>query len=129
LADAIEAADFRDPSDHGLAKARAITTLRLRREREALFDPGLFGDGAWDILLALVIAKIDQHQTTMKDACVAACVPTTTVVRCVGRLVAQGHVHRRRLDVGKRLWLELEDVTFERLVHLLTKEVTPATSY
>jgi DNA-binding MarR family transcriptional regulator len=125
---AIAAADFLDPPDHRLPRARAITTLRLRRAREALFDRGLFGDGAWDILLALVIAKVDQRQTTMRDACVAACVPTTTAVRCVGRLVAKGYVHRRRPDAGKRVWLELDDIIFERLTHLLTEGTATTTS-
>jgi hypothetical protein len=125
LVAAIEAAETGNSVDHRSVRAHAVTTLRLRRAREALFGAGLFGDGAWDVLLTLLIAKVDQHRTTMKEACVAAAVPTTTALRCIGRLESQGAVHRRRYERGKRVWLELDNATFVRLALLMTGRSIP----
>lgn len=67
--------------------------LRHRRERERLL-PDLFADPAWDILLDLFAASMEQRPVSVSSACVAAAVPPTTALRWIGTLEARGLVLR-----------------------------------
>jgi hypothetical protein len=110
------------PDSH-IAAIRAAEQLALRRRRSELFGRDLFGEGAWDIMLDLLVAKFKGRRTTVKNACIAACVPTTTALRCLERLEMRGLVHRRRHETGKRTWLELDDGAYLGMVELLTRGV------
>lgn len=41
--------------------------LQLRRTRERYFGNSLFGEPAWDVMLELMIARIDQREIKMSD--------------------------------------------------------------
>ena len=78
---------------HLIGLARAIH--RLRRRRELYFDTGLFSDPAWDLLLHLYVATGEDRPLDVSRACRAAAVPTTTALRWLSRLEADGLVQRR----------------------------------
>lgn len=84
----IEAAD-----KPALKAARRIHFVR--RQRDMLFGPGLFGDPGWDILLNLYIAAHDGRRMSVCDTCMGTALPQTTVLRWVGQLVAIGLVTKR----------------------------------
>lgn len=63
---------------------------RARRQREAIFGPGMFADPSWDLLLDLFIADIEGRSVSISSACVAAAVPATTALRHVCHLVDKG---------------------------------------
>jgi hypothetical protein len=105
--------------DFRTAAVRATEHLALRRQRGVLFGGDLFGEGSWDILLELMIAKFKGTRMSVKNACSLSGVPTTTALRCLDKLEARGFVHRRHHETGKREWLELEASTCHKLVTLL----------
>lgn len=63
---------------------------KARRQREAIFGPGMFADPSWDLLLDLFIADIEGRSVSVSSACVAAAVPATTALRHVCHLVDKG---------------------------------------
>ena len=81
-----------------------------RRARDKAFYPGLFGEPAWDILLELYLARLENRNEVVSDACVAAAVPATTAWRCLGTLTALGFVERTRdARDGRRIFVRLTE--------------------
>lgn len=97
---------------------RQIT--RTRAMRSKFFDEGLFADPAWDILLALYQAEINQRRVTISSCCLAANVPATTALRHIGTLCEKGLVVRvpDPLD-GRRSFLELSREASESMRRVL----------
>lgn len=92
-----------------VAKTRLVQEiLKSRRRRDAVFGAGLFGEPAWDLLLALYLAQHQQRRVTISDACRASASPQTTGLRWIGLLEEQGWVVRAcdPLD-GRRNWVTL----------------------
>ena len=89
-----------DERERQLAWARA--QLHARREREGVFGKGLFFEPAWDMLLELFAARLEDRAVAVKSACVASGVPQTTALRYVAHLVARGLVERRRHPADSR---------------------------
>ncbi|WP_366520824.1 winged helix DNA-binding protein [Sphingomonas sp.] len=78
--------------DH-IEAARAIYSAR--RQRDFHFDGlGLFGDPAWDIMLALLIDRAEGKSTCLTSACIASYVPQTTAIRWIDKLVAMNLLSR-----------------------------------
>jgi hypothetical protein len=50
--------------------------------REQFFGPDLFADPAWDILLDLYAARLEQQRVAVSSLCIAAAVPQRR--RCAG---------------------------------------------
>lgn len=87
-----DAANLRDDS-RLLAAAREA--YRDRRMRAKVFeDSGLFGEPAWDLLLDLFIAALEGKRVPVTSACIGAAVPTTTALRWIALLEAQGLIFR-----------------------------------
>lgn len=80
----------------------AKRAYRCRRQREVLFGSQLFADPAWDVLLDLFIAAQENRRVSVKSACVAASVPSTTALRYIGQLVEQGLVERQAHPTDSR---------------------------
>jgi DNA-binding MarR family transcriptional regulator len=82
--------------------------LRERRRRNDFFDPELFGEPAWDMLLDLYGHQLDQNRISVSALCSSSGVPATTALRWIGNLERAGLVLRRNdpLD-GRRVWIEL----------------------
>ena len=57
------------------------TVQALRRKRGRFFDPALFADPAWDILLELYAAHLGQQRVTITNLCLAVEAPATTALR------------------------------------------------
>ncbi len=79
---------------------RAI--LKLRRLRGQHFEPALFADPAWDILLDLAAARIEGRMVAVSSLCIAAAVPATTALRWIGRMTSTGLLVRTQDAADKR---------------------------
>lgn len=102
-----------------LPDAAAIRTIiRQRQARARFFDPDLFADPAWDILLDLAAARAERRQVSVTSLCIAAGVPATTALRWIGQMVESGLLlriadpHDRR-----RAYIALSDSTADAMAH------------
>lgn len=80
--------------ERGALVALAKHYLSQRRRRDALFPGTLFADPAWDVLLDLYLAGLENRRVSVSNACIAAAVPTTTALRWIGLLEEEGLVQR-----------------------------------
>lgn len=92
----------------GAAVVRAI--ICARRLRNESFEPRLFSDPAWDILLDLYLAKVEQRRVSVSSLCIAAAVPQSTALRQISWLVSRGLVerHPNKLD-GRVTFVEITE--------------------
>ena len=60
--------------------------LAGRRQRERYFDPMLFSNPSWDILLNLFVADAEGQPASVLDCCTSSSVPQGVVVRWLGYL-------------------------------------------
>ena len=89
-----------DYSDDALATVAArLYTARRRRAR--YFDPAIFADPAWDMLLDLFIARVRGKRVRTISLCVAAGVPGTTALRWIAMLEERSLIERH-LDAEDR---------------------------
>ncbi len=100
------------------AQIRAI--IRVRRLREQFFRGDLFADPAWDMLLDLMAARIEQSRVAVSSLCIAAAVPATTALRWIKALTDRG-VFLRSADPqdGRRVFIELSDEAARSMVAYL----------
>lgn len=91
------------------AELRAV--IRCRRLRNRFFDPTLFADPAWDMLLDLMAARLDDEEVSISSLCIAAAVPSTTALRWIRTMTDLGLFNRRAdpLD-GRRIHVSLTDL-------------------
>ena len=75
--------------------AFARQLLRERRLRERFFDPKLFADPVWDLLLDLFVADQEQRDISISSASIAANVASTTALRYIAHMVEVGMLVRR----------------------------------
>ncbi len=61
-----------------------------RQARARFFDPDLFGDPAWDMLLDLTAAHGEGARVSVTSLCIAAGVPPTTALRWLTQMVESG---------------------------------------
>jgi DNA-binding MarR family transcriptional regulator len=88
-----------------------------RRRRDARFPPGLFGEPAWDLLLALFVAYEDGRDLTLPEAYAAARIDPAEGPALVEKLTAAGLVTERRTRQDRRrIGLGLTDLAVDRLV-------------
>lgn len=95
------------PDDASVAgKVRSIQRARINRSR--LFDPDLFADPAWDILLDLYASSLEQRRVSVAGLGAASGVPATTSLRWVTVLEERELIVRRTdpLD-GRRVFVML----------------------
>lgn len=82
--------------------------IRIRRLRDAYFEPGLFADPAWDVLLDLMAAKLERQNVSISSLCIAAAVPPTTALRCVTAMTENGLLERSPdPDDARRIFISL----------------------
>jgi hypothetical protein len=87
---------------------RAI--IRLRRMRDRYFRSDLFADPAWDMLLDLMAARLEQIQVAVSSLCIAAAVPPTTALRWIKTLSENGmFVRVADPEDGRRVFIALSD--------------------
>ncbi len=68
--------------------------INQRQMRGKFFDPELFADPAWDMLLDLTAARVENIRVSITSLCIASCVPPTTALRWIGHLTEAGLVKR-----------------------------------
>lgn len=84
--------------------------IRQRQLRNRFFDPELFADPAWDILLDLTAARGERKQVSVSSLCIAACVPPTTALRWIGQMTEAGLLERVRDPADRRrAFIDLSD--------------------
>ncbi|HMI19055.1 MAG TPA: hypothetical protein VK533_05880 [Sphingomonas sp.] len=64
----------------------ARQVLAGRKQRDRYFDPMLFSNPAWDILLNLFVADADGRPVTVLESCLASTVPQGVALRWLGYL-------------------------------------------
>lgn len=68
----------------------------VRRRRSVIFDNDeIFGEPAWDILLDLYIAHVENTPVSVSSACIGSAAPPTTGLRWLGVLADHGLILRR----------------------------------
>jgi DNA-binding transcriptional ArsR family regulator len=103
---ASEAANGKIRIDAGLVRAM----IRARRLRDHFFRSELFADPAWDMLLDLFAARLEQRKVAVSSLCIAAAVPPTTALRWIKSLADQGLLVRvADAEDGRRVFMELSD--------------------
>ena len=74
------------PPDAKLVRA----VIRRRQQRARYFDSALFADPAWDMLLDLTAARLEQKRVSVSSLCIASGVPPTTALRWIGQMIDAG---------------------------------------
>lgn len=72
----------------------ATSMFRARIHRANQFNPALFGEPAWDMLLDLFVQKVAGSRVSSTSLCLGANVPYSTGQRYIDRLVEEGLVYR-----------------------------------
>jgi hypothetical protein len=76
--------------------------IRQRRLRARYFEPGLFADPAWDILLDLTAARAEHRRVCVTSLCIAAAVPATTALRWITQMTEMGLLVREQDPEDRR---------------------------
>jgi hypothetical protein len=98
----------RDAATVGARASWVRSILKARRAREELIGKDLFADPAWDMLLDLYAAALEQRKVSTTELCIASAVPATTALRWIEKLVQMKFVTRKEdhLD-ARRIWVSL----------------------
>lgn len=67
---------------------RAI--VKARQQRAEFFGGDLFGEPAWDLLLELMLARLDNRTESVTSLALAASLPTSTAVRWLREMAGHG---------------------------------------
>jgi len=112
-----EVPDRRQSGDRQMPSISAIRSMiRARRLRDQYFSGELFADPAWDMLLDLLLARIEGRTVAVSSLCIAAAVPPTTALRWIKRLTDEG-IFVRTADPrdGRRVFIDLSDEAAEAM--------------
>ena len=113
----------------GVAAGEIRAMIRARRLRDQYFSGELFADPAWDMLLDLMAARLEQKRVAVSSLCIAAAVPATTALRWIKALTDRG-LFVRSADPrdGRRVYIELSDETARALgaYFAAAKRIAPA---
>lgn len=90
--------------------------IRQRQLRGRFFDPELFADPAWDMLLDLTAARVEHTRVSVTSLCIASGVPPTTALRWIGQLTEAG-LFQRVEDVSdrRRAFIALTDTAADAM--------------
>ena len=106
------------------ARAWAERLFDERRRRDALFPDGLLGEPAWDLMLAMFIAREKGQAMILCKAYKAAGVSDTTGRRLLDRMEEEGLITRRRAPRSRKMRIvELTDSAIETLVEYLARRL------
>ncbi|OHD01399.1 MAG: transcriptional regulator [Sphingomonadales bacterium RIFCSPLOWO2_12_FULL_63_15] len=97
-----------NPTSLGISATQVRDLLRARRIRADFLPGDLFADPAWDMLLDLLAARLEQERVSVSSLCIAAAVPPTTALRWIRTLTAKGLVERQAdPQDGRRIFIAL----------------------
>jgi DNA-binding MarR family transcriptional regulator len=98
----------------GARLLRAIQRIRLRRNEWMGVD--LFRDPAWDMLLELIAARLENRALSVSALCFASGVPQTTALRHIDRMAEAGVIVRTGdSDDHRRILVSLTDAAIPRI--------------
>lgn len=108
--------------------AELARIVKARRLRGRHFDPTLFADPAWDMLLDLMAARIASKPVAVSSLCIAAAVPATTALRWI-RMLTDAGLFGRHADPsdGRRVFIDLSEDAAAAMGAYLTA-LRPATA-
>ena len=91
-------------------ESKLLSIIRRRERRTKFFPNDLFADPAWDILLNLSLAELQQRRMSVSSLCFCIGVPQTTGLRWIKSMTDNGWVVRTDdpLD-ARRKFLHLSD--------------------
>jgi hypothetical protein len=95
--------------------ALARRLFRDRKLREHFFEPQLFQDPSWDILLDLFASAAEGQRVSVGSACLAGA-PATTGLRHLQHLEQIGYVRRTPGSDRRKVYVELTELA-ERTMH------------
>lgn len=94
----------------------ACQAYAARRERRHFFDPALFADPAWDILLAMYCAHLAGKQLSVSSVVQSTEIPYTTGLRWLVHMEKSGLVSRTPHATDGRVALtELTPLAVEKM--------------
>lgn len=96
---------FVAPISNGVVheESRVVRNLiRARRMRDSFFAPEMFADPAWDMLLDLYAAELEDRRVSVSSLCIAASVPGTTALRWIGTMMEAGLLERHADPFDRR---------------------------
>lgn len=100
--------------DQYVAYAKRIKASRILRL--TFFDSSLFGEPAWDMMLALYIAQGEGRRVKVSDLYNESGVPATTTLRWVNRLFELGMTRKRRHRTDLRIsFVEIHPDTIRKM--------------
>ncbi|MES2157027.1 MAG: MarR family transcriptional regulator [Pseudomonadota bacterium] len=100
-----------------ISAAQVRDLLRARRIRADFLPGELFADPAWDMLLDLLAARLEQERVSVSSLCIAAAVPPTTALRWIHTLTDKGLVERQAdPHDGRRIFIALAHDAAEAMV-------------
>jgi Winged helix DNA-binding domain len=100
-------------------EVRAI--IRNRRLRDRFFAQDLFADPAWDMLLDLTAARLEQVQVAVSSLCIAAAVPPTTALRWIKTMTDVGLFERvADPEDGRRIFIRLSEMAADAMARYLS---------
>lgn len=95
--------DEPNPDDDAKIDPRDVRRfIRARRIRESFFPAELFADPAWDMLLDLFAAELENSRVSVSSLCIAASVPGTTALRWIGTMIDVGLFERQADPLDRR---------------------------
>lgn len=84
-------------------------TFMARRARSRFIGGAMFGEPAWDMLLALYVTESSSRQTITRLTELSG-VPATTALRWIEHLISQGFARRRpHITDGRVTFIEISD--------------------
>lgn len=100
---------------------RCQRIYQLRRERDRAFgEAGLFSEPAWDMILDLFIANLQNKPVSVTSVAVASCAPLTTALRWLSILDQNGIIVREPdPHDGRRVYIKLTDSAIESMLRLI----------
>ena len=109
-----------EPGDRSNLVSLAKKIKDIRAARSAVFAPELFGEPAWDLLLALYIAEGDQYRLKVTAACIESNVPETTAIRWLNSLRELGLLEYKSNPTDARSrYVALSDTGVAMMDHML----------
>lgn len=89
--------------DPRLLVERAYQTFADRAGRSRFFDSAMFGEAAWDMLLALYVSEQSAARHTVSGLLSLSGVPSTTALRWLDFLEREGLVTRQPNPMDRRI--------------------------
>lgn len=90
--------------------------VHVRRKRDHIFPEGYFADTAWDILIQLYAARLDNRSMTATALCANSTFPLTTGLRYLNMLEKDGYIVKRSDENDRRRTLiDLSDAGLEAM--------------